>query len=42
VLSPTLGPLVFVAVLVESDTVEVADFSVDPDDWNLIDDDPGG
>lgn len=39
-LDPIFGPVVFVGVLVERDVVEIADFTVDPDYWHQIDDDP--
>ena len=32
--------LVFVGVLVEPDTIEIADFEVDPDYWEMIENDP--
>lgn len=37
---PIFGALVFVAVLLEGDIVEIADFAVDPDYWAMIGDDP--
>lgn len=40
VLDPVFGPVVFVGVLVEPTTVEIADFAHDPDYWRLIGDDP--
>lgn len=40
IIDPVFGALVFVGVLVEPDTVEIADFEADPDYWSLIEDDP--
>lgn len=39
-LDPVFGPVVFVGVLVEPGVVEIAGFTVDPDYWRQIDDDP--
>lgn len=40
VLDPMLGPVVFIAVLLDGGTVEIADFTSDPDYWDLIGGDP--
>ena len=40
VTDPVFGALVFVGVLVEPDTIEIADFEVDPDYWETIENDP--
>lgn len=40
IVDPVFGALIFVGVLVEPDTVEIADFDVDPDYWSLIENDP--
>lgn len=40
IFDPMLGPVLFAGVLVEPRVVEIADFAVDPDYWNLIDDTP--
>ncbi|MEM9034583.1 MAG: hypothetical protein AAGD18_08325 [Actinomycetota bacterium] len=37
---PVFGAVVFVGVLVAPNTVEIAGCSVDPDYWDLINDDP--
>ena len=36
VLVPGFTPVVFIAVLVETDVVEIASFDDDPDYWDLI------
>lgn len=40
IFDPTLEPVLFAGVLVEPGVVEIADFEIDPDDWNLIEDAP--
>jgi hypothetical protein len=40
IIDPVFGPVVFIAVLVDVDVVELADFTDDPDYWRLIQDDP--
>ena len=34
---PFFGAIVFIAVLIETDTVEIADFEDDPDYWPMLD-----
>jgi hypothetical protein len=41
VLIPGFGPVVFMAVLVASETVEIAGFEDDPDYWDLTTENPG-
>jgi hypothetical protein len=36
VVDPFFGPVVFVAVLTEDDSVEIVDFATDPDYWRLF------
>jgi hypothetical protein len=38
VVDPFFGPVVFVAVLTDDDTVEIVDFATDPDYWRLFGD----
>jgi hypothetical protein len=38
--TPTFGPLVFYAVLLDDGTVELASITGDPDYWQRIDADP--
>lgn len=40
IVDPVFGALVFAGVLVEPGVVEIADFEVDPDYWDMIEDDP--
>lgn len=40
VFDQVFGPIVFVGVLVDEHTVEIADFVDDPDYWTTIDEDP--
>ena len=40
VIDPVFGAVVFIGVLVDSDTVEIADYTTDPDYWSTVDDDP--
>ena len=40
VIDPVFGPVVFVGVLIAPELVEVADFAVDPDYWDVIEEDP--
>lgn len=40
IVDPFFGALVFVGVLVGPNTIEIADFEVDPDYWSLIENDP--
>ena len=40
IVDPVFGVLVFVGVLIEPDTVEIADFEADPDYWSMIESDP--
>lgn len=40
VVDPFFGVVTFTGVLVQPDTVEIADFVSDPDYWTMIDDDP--
>lgn len=40
IIDPVFGALVFVGVLTEPGTVEVADFDVDPDYWQMVANDP--
>jgi len=37
---PGFSPVVFVAVLVAVETVEIADFADDPEYWDRVNDDP--
>ena len=39
-IDPVFGALVFVGVLIEPEVVEIADFEVDPDYWEMIEHDP--
>ena len=39
-IDPVFGALVFVGVRVEAGRVEIADFAVDPDYWEMIETDP--
>ena len=32
--APVVGALVFIGVLIDPDTIEIADFAVDPDYWS--------
>ncbi len=40
VLDPHFGAVVFTAIKVASDVVEIADFDIDPDYWDTIANDP--
>ena len=40
IVDPVFGAVVFAGVLVESAVVEIADFDVDPDYWDMVEDDP--
>jgi len=40
VFDPMLGPVLFAGVLIEPGIVEIADFEIDPDYWQLIEDSP--
>ena len=40
ILDPFFGPVVFAAVLVGEDRVEIADFADDPEYWDLVRSDP--
>lgn len=40
IVDPVFGALVFVGALIEPATIEIADFDVDPDYWEMIDNDP--
>lgn len=40
IIDPVFGALVFVGVLTEPGTVEIADLDLDPDYWQMIADDP--
>jgi hypothetical protein len=40
VIDPVFGAVVFIGVLVDSDTIEIADYTTDPDYWSTVDDDP--
>jgi hypothetical protein len=40
IVDPVFGAVVFAGVLLEPSLVEIADFEVDPDYWDLIEDDP--
>ena len=40
VLDPFFGPVVFTGVMVDDDRVEIADFSDDPEYWDLLRSDP--
>lgn len=37
---PMLGPVLFAGVVVEPGVIEIADFEIDPDYWQLIEDAP--
>ena len=37
---PIFGPVVFIAVLLADGVVEIADFSDDPDYWDMVQEDP--
>lgn len=39
VLVPGFSVVVFIGMLVEQDTVEIADFAEDPDYWDIVNDD---
>lgn len=39
---PIFGAVVFVGVLVSSDTVEITGYSSDPDYWRIVGEDPDG
>ena len=36
IVDPVFGALVFIGVLIDSDTIEIADFDVDPDYWSTV------
>jgi hypothetical protein len=38
--TPIFGPLIFYAVLLDDDTIELASITGDPDYWQRIDEDP--
>ena len=40
IVDPVFGTLVFAGVLVEPGAVEIADYEVDPDYWEMIGDEP--
>ncbi|MEO1061350.1 MAG: hypothetical protein AAFZ07_08015 [Actinomycetota bacterium] len=40
IVDPVFGAIVFVGVLIDPQTVELAGYSIDPDYWDLIDGDP--
>jgi len=40
VADPVYGPVVFVGVLVDPDTVELAAYALDPGYWDVVGDDP--
>ncbi len=40
IVDPVFGVLVFAGMLVEPGVVEIADYEIDPDYWDMIDDDP--
>ena len=40
IVDPVFGVVVFVGVLIEPGVVEIADFTIDPDYWEMIEDDP--
>ncbi len=40
IVDPVFGAVVFAGVLLEPGLVEIADFGVDPDYWDMIEDDP--
>ena len=40
IFDPVFGPVVFLGVLIELDVVEIADFAIDPDYWEMINEDP--
>lgn len=40
IVDPVFGALVFAGVLVEPGVIEIADYEVDPDYWDMIEDDP--
>lgn len=39
-MDPVFGAIVFIGVLVEPATVELADYELDPDYWRLVEGDP--
>jgi hypothetical protein len=40
VVDPALGAVVFIGVLVGDGVVEIADFEIDPDYWDVVGNDP--
>ena len=40
IVDPVFGVVVFVGVLLEQGVIEIADFSIDPDYWKMIENDP--
>ncbi len=39
IVDPIFGALVFIGVLVDTDTIEIADFAIDPDYWSTVEND---
>ncbi len=42
IVDPIFGVVVFVGILLEPGVVEIADFAIDPEYWEIIEDDPIG
>ena len=40
IVDPVFGIVVFVGILLEHGVIEIADFSIDPDYWKMIENDP--
>lgn len=40
IIDPFFGALVFVGVLIDPGTIEIADFAIDPDYWSTVENDP--
>ncbi len=40
IVDPVFGALVFIGVLIDPDTIEIADFAIDPDYWSTVENDP--
>lgn len=40
IVDPFFGAMVFVGVLIEPGTVEIADYAIDPDYWSMFENDP--
>ena len=40
IVDPVFGAVVFIGILLEPGVVEIADFAIDPEYWETIEDDP--